>query len=348
MTNIEAVPNSINLDGIEHHPAVKEMVDVLCAKTQNTDRSFFSCEVAYFLGKMAANMRATIVTKDRGEIPVNIYALTLATSGFGKGHSIGVIENDFMKPFRNRFIQDTMTVISESHFWKLAADRAVRKGTQDQEEYDKIQGEYARCGGFPFTFDSGSTPAVKQLRQKLLLGSIGAINLQIDEIGSNLTGSDEVLTTFLELYDQGIVKQKLTKNTNDNQRGEELDGKTPANMLLFGTPSKLFDGSQTEDLFYTFLEIGYARRCIFGYGQQRSRASEVLSPAEIYAQLIQPTNVALVNKWAAHFQSLPTPACTVGRWSLKTMWQFSCSPIRSSANGKQMPCLSTRKSGRLS
>lgn len=298
----------IDLSGVEHHPAIKEMVDVLCAKTQNTDRSFFSCEAAYFLGKIAANMRATIVTKDRGEIPVNIYALALATSGFGKGHSISVVENEFMKPFKNRFMQDTMQVISEQHFWKLAAERAVRKGTSDQEEYDKVAAEYARCGGFPFTFDSGSTPAVKQLRQKLLLGNVGAINLQIDEIGSNLTGSDEVLTTFLELYDQGVVKQKLTKNTNDNQRGEELDGKTPANMLLFGTPSKLFDGSQTEDLFYSFLDIGYARRCIFGYGQQKTRASEIMTPAEIYAALIQPTNAASVNKWANQFHKLADPA----------------------------------------
>lgn len=298
----------VDLTGVEHHPVIVEMVDVLCAKTQNTDRSFFSCEAAYFVGKMAANMRATIVTKDRGDIPVNIYALALATSGFGKGHSINVIENDFMRPFRNRFMQDTMQVISEQRFWKLAADRAVRKGTSDQEEYDKVVAEYGRAGAFPFTFDSGSTPAVKQLRQKLLIGGIGAINLQIDEIGSNLTGSDELLTTFLELYDQGMVKQKLTKNTTDNQRGEELDGKTPANMLLFGTPSKLFDGSSTEDLFYTFLDVGYARRCIFGYGQQHARAYETDTPEEIYNRLIQPSNAASVNKLTNQFHKLADPA----------------------------------------
>lgn len=298
----------IDLSEVEHHPVLKEMVDVLCAKTQNSDRSLFSCEAAYFIGKMASNMRATIVTKDRGDIPVNIYALALATSGFGKGHSINIIENDFMKPFRNRFMQDTMETIAEQRFWKLAADRAVKKGTSDQEEYDKITGEYNRAGAFPFTFDSGSTPAVKQLRQKLLIGGIGAINLQIDEIGSNLTGSDELLTTFLELYDQGLVKQKLTKNTNDNQRGEELDGKTPANMLLFGTPSKLFDGSQTEDLFYTFLDIGYARRCIFGFGQQKNKAHETMSPAEIYAKLIQPSNMQSMNSLSNLFHKLADPA----------------------------------------
>ncbi|MFP3617309.1 hypothetical protein SB778_45500, partial [Paraburkholderia sp. SIMBA_050] len=80
------------------------------------------------------------------------------------------------------------------------------------------QGEFKRAGAFPFTFDSGTAPAVKQLRQKLLLADAGSINLQIDEIGSNLINNIEVLNLFLELYDQGIVKQKLTKNTAENTR----------------------------------------------------------------------------------------------------------------------------------
>ena len=37
---------------------------------------------------------------------------------------------------------------------------------------------------------------------------------------------------------------------------EEIDGKTPTNALLFGTPSKLLDGGQTEDQFYSFLKQG--------------------------------------------------------------------------------------------
>jgi phosphohistidine phosphatase SixA len=73
----------LDLTGVSHHPAMEEIVEVLCAKTQNTDKGFFRTEAAYFFGKMAAAMRATILTKDRGEIPVNIYALALATSGFG-------------------------------------------------------------------------------------------------------------------------------------------------------------------------------------------------------------------------------------------------------------------------
>lgn len=294
----------IDLTGISHHPAIEEIVEVLCNKTQNTDRGFFRVEMAYFLAKMASSMRATIVTKDRGEIPVNIYAIALATSGFGKGYSVNVVETEFLKGFKKRFMEDTFPIIAEKHLWEIANDRAARNGTDQQEEFEKVEGEFKRAGAIPFTFDSGTPPAVKQLRHKLMMGNCGAINLQIDEIGSNLMGSADVLTLFLELYDQGLVKQKLTKNTAENTRGEELDGKTPTNMLLFGTPSKLLDGGQTEDQFYDMLDTGYARRCLFGIGQHSRKAHNTQTPEEIYANLTQPSNSAAIDKWATKFHRL--------------------------------------------
>ena len=296
-----------DLSTVKHHPAVEEIVNILCSKTQNLDRGFFQAEVAYFLGKMASMMRATISTKDRGEIPVNIYALALATSGYGKGHSVNIMETDFLKDFRDRFMEDTLPIISERNLWVIANKRAGHSGKDPQEEYDRVEKSYKGAGAFPFTFDSGTPPAVKQLRQKLLLSSAGSINLQIDEIGSNLVGSTDVLNLFLELYDQGLVKQKLTKNTAENQREEELDGKTPTNMLLFGTPSALFNGGPVEDQFYHFLETGYARRCIFGFGQE-SRIASNLSPQEIYDNLTQPNNNATIQRWAHHFYNLADPA----------------------------------------
>jgi hypothetical protein len=298
----------IDIAAVSHHPAITELVDVLCNKTQNTDRGFFQVEAAYFLAKMASCQRATIVTKDRGEIPVNMYALALATSGYGKGHSISIIENEFMKPFKKRFMEDTFHIIADKHLQDIATDRAVRNGSDQQEEFEKAEKEFRSLGAFPFTFDSGTPPAVKQLRHKLLMANCGSINLQIDEIGSNLIGSTDVLTLFLELFDQGIVKQKLIKNTADNQRNEEIDGKTPTNMLLFGTPSKLFDGSQTEDQFYSFLDIGYARRCIFGLGQTHKRVHDGNSPEEVYRRLTDTSNNANVNKWSMQFHKLADPA----------------------------------------
>lgn len=297
----------IDLTGVTHHPVIEEITDVLCNKTQNTDRGFFRTEVAFFICKMAATMRAHVATKDRGDIPVNMYALALATSGFGKGHSVNIMETELVKGFKKRFMEDTLPVIAEKNHWDLATDRSIRNGTDQAQEYEAISAEYRRYGAYPFTFDSGTVPAVKQLRSKLLLGGIGAINLQIDEIGSNLIGNVDMLNVYLELYDQGIVKGKLIKNTADNTRGEELDGKTPANLLLFGTPSKLLDGGPTENEFYSFLETGYARRCLFGIGHHDRKAFHSQSPHEIYDRLINPSNSQATQKWANKFYQLADP-----------------------------------------
>ena len=123
----------IDITGTTHHPAIEEIVDVLCRKTGNTDKGFFRVEVAYFLAKMASCMRAVVVTKDRGEIPVNIYALALATSGYGKGHSVHIVENDVMMAFKRRFMEETMPVVSDQNLWSIANARALRNQSDQQE-----------------------------------------------------------------------------------------------------------------------------------------------------------------------------------------------------------------------
>ena len=188
------------LKTVKDAPVIEEIVNVICNKTQNTDRGFYKVEVAYFLAKMASSMRVWINTKDRGKVPVNLYALCLANSGFGKGHSVSIMENDFVLGFKKRFLQETMPKISDNHLAILAQERALRNSTDETVERDVLNTEYKRLGAYPFTFDSGTAPAVKQLRDKLLMANCGSINLQIDEIGSNLIGSTEVLNIFLELY----------------------------------------------------------------------------------------------------------------------------------------------------
>lgn len=300
-----------DLATIPHHPMIEEIVDALCTKTQNTDRPFMRTMVCYFLGKMAGSMRATIETKDRGSIPVNIYALSLAVSGSGKTHSVGILENELTKGFQERFMGTTFPEIAEQHLLEIANERLVKLPASHEETIDtvltKVKGEFSRKGGMAFHFDSGSSPAVKQIREKMVMARIGALNLQVDEIGKNLMNSSEALTLYLELYDQGLTKQKLTKNSTDNVRGEELEGKTPANCLLFGEPTSLLDGAKNEEEFMSMLQTGYARRCIFAYGH-RVRASDSLTPAEIYARLTDATNDTLMDKWSTHFTLLADPA----------------------------------------
>lgn len=299
---------NVDLTSVEHHPVITELVDVLCSKTQNLDRGFFQAEVAHFLCLMASSMRATINTGEvMGRVPMNMYTLLLATSGFGKGLTMGILEEEVIGRFRKRFMNDTFPIISEANYHTLATERAVRSGEPVDDELAKVVAESNRAGAYPFTFDSATTPAVKQLRGKLLLTTIGAINLVVDEIGLNLSNSTEVLTTFLELYDRGRLKPKLTKNTAENIRNEDADGITPANMLLFGTPAKLLDNGQTEDQFYMMLDNGYARRCLFGYGREVP-PEEKPSVEEFFDLLSQNTNSQILQRWADVFYDLADPA----------------------------------------
>lgn len=229
-------------------------------------------------------MRTTIATHDRGDIPVNMYALNLSTSGSGKGFSTNIIENEVINQFRSRFLEETFPILAENNLPKLALKRANRKSTDPDEELVRVQKEFEQLGSLVFSFDSGTPAAVKQMRHKLLMADAGSMNLQIDEIGSNLVGNMDVLDTFIELYDVGLIKSKLIKNTSDNVRNEEIVGRTPTNMMLFGTPSKLLNGSKTEEELYSMLETGYARRCFFGYSRASNKVQEQ-TPEEIYAQL---------------------------------------------------------------
>lgn len=288
------------------HPVLAKMVDIITKKTQNEDRNFFRIEGVYFLAKMASAMRAHIVTKDRGKIPVNLYALALATSGYGKGHSVSIIEEYFMDGFQTRFIETTLQELSTQNLVRLANKRAAYKNSDPSDEEERLKKEYENAGPYPFTFDSGTVPAVKQLRQKLLLAGAGGINLQIDEIGSNLLANAEIMNIFLELYDKGRTKAKLTKNTVDNSRGIDLDGPTPTNALLFGTPSKLLDGGATEEAFFEFLQTGYARRLLFAWGTQE-RSMKKRSAADVYKALTDPQMEGDVQVLARAFANLASP-----------------------------------------
>ena len=201
----------------------EEIVDILVAKTQSQNRHFFRLLVAYYLSKVTSMMRCNIETRDRGILPVNTYVLNLMPSGTGKGFSTNIMEEDIIDSFRIKFLRDVLPGESNAQLLQIAARRQNTNPNMSADEaMNEVQREYDSLGTLAFSFDSGTAPAVKQMRLKLLMSNAGSMNLELDEVGSNLTGNIEMLNTFLELYDVGKVKQKLTKNTSENRRGEEL------------------------------------------------------------------------------------------------------------------------------
>ena len=292
---------------MSHNPLSEKLVSVLCNKTQSDNPLFFRVLVAYYLAKVVGTMRPEIKTMDRGTIPVNMYAINLAPSGFSKGYSTNLIETQVIHKFKDYFMKNTFPIVGEASLACIAQERATRNGTDPDKERESVNIEFVKAGNFLFSFSEGTAPAVKQMRHKLLMANTGAVNLEMDELGSNLIANTEVLNSFLELYDVGRIKQKLIKNTADNVRSEEIDGCTPTNMMLFGTPDKLFDGSKTEDEFYSFLSTGYARRCLFGFVKQHTNGMLDLDPAEILKRRTDGNNSKFLEQVATQLEKIAEP-----------------------------------------
>ena len=279
----------------KYHPFSEKIVDILVRKVNNDNRHFFRILTGYYLSKVASMMRCNVLTNDRDVIPVNTYVLNLMVSGTGKGHSTNILEREFVAHFKKEFLNNIFPRKAEENIQILAQERSQARINIGQsilplnEEYeiqlDKFQRHFDRLGELAFSFDSGTSPAVKQMREKLLLASAGSMNLELDEVGSHISANADVLNVFLELYDVGLVKQKLIKNTIENIRSEELPGNTPTNLMMFGTPTKLLDGGRVEEEFRQFLETGYARRLLFGYTVDSNR-TKYASAQERYQQMV--------------------------------------------------------------
>ena len=265
---------------MDYHPTSEKVVNIIRNRTLRNDPLFFRVVVGFYFSLVATQMRCVINTPDRGEIPVNMYSLNLAPSAYGKTLSVNLMEQELLAPFRRRFLEETFPLMAEENLPKIALKRANRKSTDPDQEIIRVQKEFDSLGELLFSFDSGTSPAVKQMRHKLLMAKAGSMNLIMDEVGNNLIANQEVFDVFIELYDKGLIKQKLIKNTGDSVRNEEIIDKTPANLLMFGVPNKLFDGGKTEEALIDMLESGYARRCFFAYVRNSKRSA--MTAEEMY------------------------------------------------------------------
>lgn len=288
---------------MEYHPTSEKLVGILRDRTQRDDSLFFRIMVGYYFSLAAAQMRCTINTPDRGDIPVNMYALNLAPSGYGKTLSSNLLEEEVLLQFRSRFLDETFPILAEKNLPKLALKRATRKSTDPDEELVRVTKEFDSSGAMLFSFDSGTSPAVKQMRHKLLMANAGSMNLIMDEVAANLSANQEVFATFIELFDKGLTKQKLIKNSAENARSEEIIGKTPANLLMFGVPSRLLDGAKTEEDLMAMLDTGYARRCFFGYVRAGAKRT-VCTAEEMFVQRTNQGNTTVIGELSDRLEGL--------------------------------------------
>lgn len=248
-----------------YHPLSEEIRKLVQTHTQATDADFVRTQIAFYIGVVAASMQVKVKSVVTGEVPVNVYATNFAPSGAGKTSSLTFLEEKIFNMFYKNFSEGILPYKQKSAIEILALNLTARENIDSDKALQTAHSIFEKAGKYRFTFDSGTPAAVKQFRELILLQGLGALNFIVDEAGSNLQANQEVLNLFLELYDKGLLRDKLTKHTNENKRSDELRGSAPANMLLFGTPASLIDGGVTEKIFFNMLETGFARRCFFYY-----------------------------------------------------------------------------------
>lgn len=292
-----------DLNEVSYNPTQEKMLHILRSKTQNVESDlYFRVLSSFYLAQMASNMRVSINTPHRGELPINLYVCGLMESGGGKGHSLNILERELIKGFKDTFMKVTFPEVAEENILNTAKANSVLKMTDEQEELDALAKEFNTQGLMVYSFDSGTGPAYKQVRTKAQIAGIGALSMICDEIGSNLLNNAELFAVNLEAYDIGLVKQKIIKNSSDNKRSEERDDPVPSNMLIFGTPAKLFNGGPEEKEYYSALETGYARRLLFAVGHKT--ASNQLTAEELFDLLTSTTTDQDVEDLSLYFQAL--------------------------------------------
>ena len=273
----------LDFNSFQHHPTSEKIVQVMQDRMQSDETLFYRMMVANHFAMAASTMRCSIKMPEGNKVPVNMYSIELAPSNFGKTRTASIMTDEVLNQFSKKFEDQTFPLLAEQNIHKLAVKRANRRATDPDEEQERVIGEFNRAGPLLFCFDSGTGPGAKQLRHKLLLANAGALNLVVDEIGLNMGKNSEMIDLFMEMYD-GKTGNALNKNTKENPRNAPIKGVTPANMLLFGTDNKLFDGGRQEEEFLSLLKSGYGRRCFFAYVSDEDAKKTTLSGKEALAR----------------------------------------------------------------
>lgn len=227
---------------------------------------FFDVSATHYLVKLASLLQMTVTQKNGATNTVNMYSLALLPSGFGKTRTISILQNKIFNDVFKLYTDRVSSIIGTSHLdeYKLKMS-SIRTDLDEETVSTQIDDSMERAGPVDMEYCEGTIPGLKQIRNKLGILKVGSLNIEIDEIGYNLSSSEDVFKLLFELSENGQVSSKATKNTKDSPRGKGSNTSVPTNLLAFGTPAKLLNYGKDHALFIKLLTEGYARRFMYVY-----------------------------------------------------------------------------------
>lgn len=239
---------------------IKEMMEALQHKLPEVDEHFIKIMLFNKLSQISTNMRNTIQWMDGTKVPTNFYAFNLATSGYSKGKINNILEDELTNRFKAKFLTTFSASQIDTKLTMRSQALAAQNGIDEAEAHAEIIRRWNKLPKHLYSFSEATIEGFRAKREKLSMVEFGATNFEVDEIALKFDSISEIFSVLLEAYDMGKAKQKLIK-VDSNQDA----GKVPSNCLMFGTPSRLLNGSKTEKQFIDLLSQGFARRSFFCY-----------------------------------------------------------------------------------
>ena len=279
----------------EYHPLQEKILNMMRNRIGNYNAdNFFRLVIANNFCQMAGHMRNTIIDDAGTKYIINMYSCGVMPSGAGKNFSVDIMD-ELCAGFKNLFLRKEIYFdIGEEFRYKLATIKSLSTGLPLEEAMNLISEEYSSYGQFPWRIGKGTEAAIRQARKAVQLAGCGSLNVLVDEIGHNLLGNADLNSMGLSFFDKGSIEASITKATKENQRYEERDIPIPVNYLWMGDPTKLFDASETEQTFMTFLSSGFARRMFFAIGNSSEFDSSVTAE-QLYEMQNASTNKDINN-----------------------------------------------------
>jgi len=244
------------IDREKLNPTVDEIVSTVLRVKDDIPIPMIVVMVNYALAEMTASLRTKLELYDGTTKPLNNYSYVFAESGVGKDVTMSALNRIFIDSFKKR-----MQMGFDKHKEKYWSERVMTLVDQDEEDADEIIKEEKRMvSPFSYRISSGTLAGVSKSRVTYSLYNIGAVNLVIDELGSNYGMIRELIALMLSSYEDGSTEGRQLKS----ESVVAVSG-VPSNFIGYSSPALAFDGGATEKMITADLSQGMARRSWFAY-----------------------------------------------------------------------------------
>ena len=245
------------IDREKLNPTVNEIVSTVLRVKDDIPVPMIVVMINYALAEMTASLRTKLELYDGTTKPLNNYSYVFAESGVGKDVTMSALNRVFIEAFKERMEKGFNK--HKENYWSERAMTLI--DSEDEDDVDEIIKEEKRMvSPFSYRISSGTLAGVSKSRVTYSKYNICAVNLVIDELGSNYGMIRELIALMLSSYEDGATEGRQLKS----ESVVAVSG-VPSNFIGYSSPALAFDGGSTEKMIMADLSQGMARRSFVAY-----------------------------------------------------------------------------------